>query len=90
MEITSPTYTYYKRYGDIWHFDLYRIESYDDFVNVGGEEIMEYANAIRIVEWPEKIEQAYPPTMRIYLEKDPTSDSARKIRIIRYDMEVTR
>lgn len=83
MEITSPTYTYYKRYGNVWHFDLYRIESYDDFVNIGGEEILDDPNSIAIVEWPEKILSAYEPTIEVHIEKDPNDTLLRNIRIIR-------
>jgi tRNA threonylcarbamoyladenosine biosynthesis protein TsaE len=33
--VKSPTYIYYNKYGEnIYHFDLYRLQSYDDFVNI--------------------------------------------------------
>ncbi|HBA44704.1 TPA: hypothetical protein DEG21_04545 [Patescibacteria group bacterium] len=35
-KIKSPTYIHYKKYLDhIYHFDLYKLESYDEFVNIG-------------------------------------------------------
>jgi len=36
-EITSPTYVYYNKYGNIYHFDLYRLENYDQFISIGGQ-----------------------------------------------------
>jgi tRNA threonylcarbamoyladenosine biosynthesis protein TsaE len=36
VSVKSPTYIYYNKYGqNIYHFDLYRLQSYDDFVNIG-------------------------------------------------------
>ncbi|MBT3726615.1 hypothetical protein HOG21_02715 [bacterium] len=32
--MTSPTYTYYNKYNDIYHFDLYRLKSYDEFFSI--------------------------------------------------------
>ena len=81
--VKSPTYVYYRAYpGDIYHFDLYRIEDYDSFVAIGGEEIFENSQAICFVEWPEKIESRYPPTIRIHCEKTDDENS-RKIEIER-------
>ena len=30
-DVKSPTYTYYTKYGDNYHFDLYRLNNYDEF-----------------------------------------------------------
>jgi len=36
ITVKSPTYTYYNKYDqNIYHFDLYRLQTYDDFVNIG-------------------------------------------------------
>jgi tRNA threonylcarbamoyladenosine biosynthesis protein TsaE len=54
VAVKSPTYIYYNKYGEnIYHFDLYRLQSYDDFVNIGGEEILDNPANICIIEWPE-------------------------------------
>lgn len=38
VAVKSPTYIYYNRYGGndipIYHFDLYRLGSYDEFINI--------------------------------------------------------
>ena len=55
--VKSPTYVYYNKYGEnVYHFDLYRLGSYDDFVNIGGEEILDDRENICLVEWPELLE----------------------------------
>lgn len=60
-EITqSPTYTYVNRYTaadgrTIYHFDLYRLNTLDDFSQSGFEEYIHDPNGICFVEWPEII-----------------------------------
>lgn len=58
LEVTSPTYTYYKLYPNISHFDLYRLEKYDDFVALGWEEYLDTAK-VALVEWPDLIKDYY-------------------------------
>jgi Threonylcarbamoyl adenosine biosynthesis protein TsaE len=40
-------------YPAIYHMDLYRLEDYDIFVSIGGEEIAEDPTTIMLIEWPE-------------------------------------
>lgn len=58
LEVTSPTYTYYKIYSNVTHFDLYRLEEYDYFVAIGGEEYLDQAT-IALIEWPNLIKDYY-------------------------------
>lgn len=81
QEITSPTYVYYNIYEDIYHFDLYRLESYDAFVSIGWEEILDNNEWIIIVEWPELIEKYYSPDIIIRLSRTPHDDE-REIEVI--------
>ncbi len=80
-EVTSPTYTYYNKIQDIYHFDLYRLSSYDEFISIGGEEILDNNEGIVIIEWPELIEQYYIPDISIDLQKTPV-EGEREIRVI--------
>jgi len=62
-EISSPTYTYYNKYWDnTYHFDLYRLNNYDEFFAIGWEDIFDNDNNIIIVEWPDIIEKYIKPT----------------------------
>lgn len=81
--VDSPTYVYYNAYGNIYHFDLYRLESYDSFVSIGWEEIFDNNTGIIFVEWPQLIEPYYTPDMKIFFEKVEGNDIARKITIER-------
>jgi tRNA threonylcarbamoyladenosine biosynthesis protein TsaE len=61
-EITSPTYTIISEYEgniDLYHMDLYRIDSFEEFELLGTEDFM-YSNNITIIEWSEKISEYLP------------------------------
>lgn len=57
---TSPTFTYVNVYnvGDktLYHFDLYRIRSLDEFLEQGFDEYLYAPNSWCFIEWPEVIE----------------------------------
>lgn len=67
-EVTSPTYVYYNKYENIYHFDLYRCRDYDEFVSIWGEEILDDNDGIVLIEWPEILEWIYKPDITIYLQ----------------------
>lgn len=61
-EITSPTFTYLQIYEGkcpIYHFDLYRILSVEQFEGVGFSEYLK-GDGICCIEWAEKIESKLP------------------------------
>ena len=61
-EISSPTFTIINEHNakntNIYHFDVYRLEDFEEFLNIGGEEY--FASGICIIEWGEKIEPVLP------------------------------
>ncbi len=65
--VTSPTFTYLHIYGDIYHFDLYRLSSADEFRKAGFSEYLE--QGICCIEWAERIADALPiKTIRVTLK----------------------
>ncbi|MBQ1654836.1 MAG: tRNA (adenosine(37)-N6)-threonylcarbamoyltransferase complex ATPase subunit type 1 TsaE, partial [Bacteroidales bacterium] len=59
-EITSPTFAivneyYSKKYGQIFHFDFYRIDDLREVYDMGFEEYLE-SGAYIFMEWSEKID----------------------------------
>lgn len=80
-QITSPTYTYYNKYDYNYHFDLYRLNTYDEFFAIGGEEILDNNTWVILIEWPEIIEDYYKPDIEIRLTKTERDDE-REIEII--------
>ncbi len=70
-EVTSPTFTLLHTYGEaqaVFHGDLYRIESFQDFETLGMEDLFAKP-AIVILEWSERFPLPSPwPEIRIRLE----------------------
>lgn len=80
--ITSPTYVYYNKYNnDIFHFDLYRLSSYDEFISIGWEEVLDNNSGVIIIEWPELIQDYYKADIIIELIKTDKDDE-REVNII--------
>lgn len=83
-EISSPTFTIVNEYSsnniNIYHFDVYRLESSDEFYAIGGEEY--FSDGICLIEWGEIIEDALPPSyIHITFEKDTNNENKRIINI---------
>lgn len=81
-EITSPTFTVMNVYEGnipIYHFDLYRLESPEQLVDIGFDE---YTNAggIAIIEWPDKF-PGYMPDSYLRIELIKTGDNDRLIKV---------
>ncbi len=71
-EVPSPTFTllqtYSSRAGDIYHFDLYRIEQPDDALELGIEEA--FSDGITLIEWAERL-QGMLPADRLDIRFEP-------------------
>lgn len=73
--IVSPTFTLVQEYEGrfpLFHMDLYRIKSDDDFMMIGGEDML-YSNGVCLVEWSEVIDDLLPENtvyVNITVEKD--------------------
>jgi len=68
--VQSPTFVYLHHYPTtppVYHFDLYRLRSADDFLAMGFEEYFE-KEGITAIEWPERIASILPAdTIKIHL-----------------------
>ena len=77
--VSSPTFALVHEYRGrlpVYHFDMYRIESWDDLYSTG---FFDYLNSggVLIVEWSENIENALPENaVRLHLRRGET-DSQR-------------
>ena len=81
-EITSPTFTIISTYSgrlDLHHIDLYRINTPDQLVDLGVEELL-YGDGVSVIEWGERAESILPlTTLRVTIEIG--KDLARNINI---------
>ena len=81
-EVTSPTFTLVHRYEGatrVYHVDLYRIISFQDFETLGLEDVFG-EQAVVIVEWSEKFSLRTDwPVLRIQL--DHIDEDTRRISV---------
>lgn len=81
-DVTSPTFTLVHKYegaARVYHVDLYRIVSFQDFETLGLEDVFS-ERAVVIIEWSEKIELGSAwPTTHIHLEH--VDEETRRISI---------
>lgn len=71
-EVSSPTFAIVNDYGGnppLYHFDMYRVESWDDLYSSGFFDFYE-AGGVLAVEWSENIENALPKnTIRVEFQR---------------------
>ena len=81
-EVSSPTFALVNDYGGrpaVVHFDMYRIESWNDLYTTGFFDYLD-AGAVLAVEWSENIESALPDTS-VKLTFERTGDDSRTITV---------
>ena len=84
-KIPSPTFPLVQIYnlptGDVWHFDLYRIEKPEDVFELGIEEA--FGSAITLVEWSERLGKNIPDNATtIEIKFSKSDDGLRDIEIL--------
>ncbi|MAQ71620.1 MAG: tRNA (adenosine(37)-N6)-threonylcarbamoyltransferase complex ATPase subunit type 1 TsaE [Alphaproteobacteria bacterium] len=73
LNVPSPTFTllqtYDYAYGEIWHFDLYRLKDPEEIYELGWEDFS--GKDIALFEWPSRLEHLEPEkaiTVRMEIE----------------------
>ncbi len=64
-EVTSPTFTLMSVYPvknhetikELVHVDTYRVETYEELLEIGIEEYLGKTDSLTIIEWPEKVDK---------------------------------
>jgi tRNA threonylcarbamoyladenosine biosynthesis protein TsaE len=79
-QITSPTFTLINEYParcKLYHFDVYRLNSYSEFEDLGYEEYF-CGKGIVVIEWAEKIIQILPANT-FFISFEYIDENKRKI-----------
>ena len=82
--VKSPTYTVVNEYRgrkNVYHFDMYRIESEDDLYSIGFDDYIE-RDGFAIVEWSENIKELLPEDIiSVRISRDGADPDKRNIEI---------
>ncbi|MBI1259481.1 MAG: tRNA (adenosine(37)-N6)-threonylcarbamoyltransferase complex ATPase subunit type 1 TsaE [Chloroflexi bacterium] len=86
LDVPSPTFTLVQTYespaGELWHFDLYRLEDPEEIYELGWEDAL--ADGIAIVEWPERLESLAPPDCLTLVFEPSDHENQREITAVPY------
>lgn len=80
-DVASPTFPIVQTYDPpatrlpVWHVDLYRIEDSAELEEIGLDDAQ--ADAVLLIEWPERLPRLWPETLRLTL--DIQGDGARAL-----------
>ena len=84
-EILSPTYSILNEYKfnskNLYHFDLYRLKSINEFLEIGGIEYLNDKESISLIEWPDLIKEMVSENI-IEIEFEHLSNQERKITVL--------
>ncbi len=84
-DVSSPSFNLINEYRvsdtkTIYHFDVYRLNNIDEFLNIGGDEY--FGNSISLIEWGEEIISLLPAKyIRINISREYNDDNEREITI---------
>jgi len=84
--VGSPTFKLISEYQGaekkLYHADCYRIDTPEDFLEIGGESYLYPEDGITLIEWPEKIDPLIPDSaVRITIERNRNNPHARQFGI---------
>lgn len=83
-EVSSPTFNLVHVYNgytlEVWHFDLYRLKTKEEFFELGFEDAI--SSGVAIIEWPDIVVDLMPKrATRIYLTATDGAPDLRDVEI---------
>lgn len=80
-DVTSPTFALmnvYQGKSVLYHFDLYRMESSDQLVDIGFDEYVHSGDGICFIEWPDRFMEDLPE-QRIWIKLQRTGIEGQRL-----------
>jgi len=76
--VTSPTFVIMNRYAGrlvVNHFDMYRINDFDNLYSTGYFDVAGQSDSVTLIEWSEHIINLIPkPTLEVHVSQGSTTD----------------
>lgn len=82
-QVTSPTFVLIQEYATRWplfHLDVYRLKTLDEFLDLGIEEYLT-SGGVCIIEWGDRVAAALP-TDRLNITLEATGEHARRVTLV--------
>jgi len=82
-EVNSPTFVIIQEYAGripICHMDAYRLESHDEFLALGADELLG-ADNVCLIEWADRVADVLPLD-RLTIELSVTGESSRRLKLV--------
>ena len=84
-EVTSPTFSIVQEYptpeGMLYHFDLYRLETVDEVLDLDFERYLDDARFV-VVEWPRVAEPMLPPGEALWAKIEHLPTGGRRLLVL--------
>jgi tRNA threonylcarbamoyladenosine biosynthesis protein TsaE len=80
--VSSPTFTLIHEYParlPIYHFDVYRLQSPAEFLDLGAQEYFE-SGGVCLIEWADRVAECLPPALWM-IDIEITGETSRRLRI---------
>ncbi|REJ73931.1 MAG: tRNA (adenosine(37)-N6)-threonylcarbamoyltransferase complex ATPase subunit type 1 TsaE [Planctomycetota bacterium] len=80
--VNSPTFVLIQEYDGrlpLYHVDAYRLKDSDEFLEIGGEELLE-SDGVCLIEWADRIADVLPRDL-LRIEITPTGETEREFKI---------
>jgi len=86
QHVGSPTFKLVSEYNgsylDLYHVDCYRLNNFEEFLNLGGENLLLPINGITLIEWADIIQELLPQeTIEIKFSRVKDNPNKRLLRI---------
>ena len=77
--VSSPTFTIVNEYGPLRHMDLYRLDTLEEIIGLGYEELFE-PDGVCVVEWAERAGDLLPG-QRVDVWLEHTGNTSRRVTV---------
>tara|TARA_R110002095_G_scaffold207151_2_gene191953 strand:+ start:2769 stop:3323 length:555 start_codon:yes stop_codon:yes gene_type:complete len=77
-QVNSPTFVLIQEYQGslpLYHFDTYRLQDTDEFLELGADDLL-YANGVCLIEWADKVAEVLPRDL-LQINIEHSSETAR-------------